>query len=82
MQQCYIDMYKSHSENNIIYTCFVSLWQTILFTTDENILEAVSKNDDAYEGDMLDDSEPDDVPFERPSTADGGSDEVQSILGN
>lgn len=48
---------------------------TILFTTDENILEAVSKNDDAYEGDMLDDSEPDDVPFERPSTADGGSDE-------
>nr|XP_034314743.1 protein KIAA0556 isoform X5 [Crassostrea gigas] len=50
---------------------------TILFTTDENILEAVSKNDDAYEGDMLDDSEPDDVPFERPSTADGGSDEVE-----
>ena len=39
-------------------------------------MEAVSKNDDAYEGDMLDDSEPDDVPFERPSTADGGSDEV------
>ncbi|XP_061197501.1 katanin-interacting protein-like [Saccostrea echinata] len=48
---------------------------TILFTTDENILEAVSKNDDAYEGDMLDDTEPDDVPFERPSTADAGSDE-------
>lgn len=42
----------------------------------------MSKNDDAYEGDMLDDSEPDDVPFERPSTADGGSDEVHSILGN
>ncbi|XP_056018588.1 protein KATNIP homolog isoform X4 [Ostrea edulis] len=51
---------------------------TILFTTDENILEAVSKNDDAYEGDMLDDTEPADVPFERPSTADGGSDDVET----
>lgn len=59
--------------------CGIILFQTILFTTDENILEAVSKNDDAYEGDMLDDTEPADVPFERPSTADGGSDDVSSL---
>ncbi|XP_052071709.1 katanin-interacting protein-like [Mytilus californianus] len=45
---------------------------TILFTTDENILECVSRNDDAYEGEMFDSDEPDDVPFERPRTADAG----------
>ncbi|CAC5379019.1 JBTS26 [Mytilus coruscus] len=45
---------------------------TILFTTDENILESVSRNDDAYEGEMFDSDEPDDVPFERPRTADAG----------
>ncbi|KAK7112200.1 hypothetical protein V1264_011687 [Littorina saxatilis] len=42
---------------------------TILFSTDEGILEAVSKNDDAFEGDMLSEGE-EDVPFQRPSTAD------------
>ncbi|XP_046573388.1 katanin-interacting protein-like isoform X2 [Haliotis rubra] len=42
---------------------------TILFTMDEGILEEVSKNDEAYDGDMLSDDE-EDVPFERPSTAD------------
>ncbi|BFZ02930.1 hypothetical protein BsWGS_05969 [Bradybaena similaris] len=41
---------------------------TILFTTDENILEMVSKNDSAFECDMPGDDE-EDVPFERPSTA-------------
>ncbi|CAG5117097.1 unnamed protein product, partial [Candidula unifasciata] len=41
---------------------------TILFTTDENILEAVSQNDDAFECNMPGDDE-EDVPFERPSTA-------------
>ncbi|GFO38442.1 protein kiaa0556 [Plakobranchus ocellatus] len=46
---------------------------TILFTTDETILEAVSKNDDAFEGEMLTDDE-EDVPFERPSTADAEDD--------
>ncbi|GFR79110.1 protein KIAA0556, partial [Elysia marginata] len=46
---------------------------TILFTTDEGILEAVSKNDDAFEGEMLSDDE-EDVPFERPSTADAEDD--------
>ncbi|KAK3784012.1 hypothetical protein RRG08_025207 [Elysia crispata] len=46
---------------------------TILFTTDEGILEAVSKNDDAFEGEMLSDEEKD-VPFERPSTADAEDD--------
>ncbi|XP_045212183.2 katanin-interacting protein-like isoform X2 [Mercenaria mercenaria] len=45
---------------------------TILFTTDEGILEAVSQNDEAYEGEMLSDDEPFDV--ERPSTADAGDD--------
>lgn len=40
-----------------------------MFTTDENILEDVSKNDDAFEGDLPGDDE-EDVPFERPSTAD------------
>ncbi|XP_078316471.1 katanin-interacting protein-like isoform X4 [Crassostrea virginica] len=79
-----------HLDNNVIFKGEIAracggieggteaFGDTILFTTDENILEAVSKNDDAYEGDMLDDSEPDDVPFERPSTADGGSDEVEA----
>ncbi|XP_046378417.2 katanin-interacting protein-like isoform X2 [Haliotis rufescens] len=42
---------------------------TILFTMDEGILEEVSKNDEAYDGDMFSDDE-DDVPFERPTTAD------------
>ena len=37
---------------------------------DEAILEAVSQNDEAYEGEMLSDDEPFDV--ERPSTADSG----------
>ena len=37
---------------------------------DEGILEAVSQNDEAYEGEMLSDDEPFDV--ERPSTAEGG----------
>ena len=53
--------------------------QTILFTTDEGILEEVSKNDDAYEGDWLSDDEPDDVPFERPSTADEGEDDASPL---
>ncbi|KAK3599312.1 hypothetical protein CHS0354_028678 [Potamilus streckersoni] len=44
---------------------------TILFTTDEAILDLVSKNDESYEGEMLSDDEPFDVPFERPSTAEG-----------
>ena len=50
------------------------LFQTILFTTDEGILEQVSKNDAAYEVEMLSDDEPFDV--ERPSTADEGDDKV------
>ena len=37
---------------------------------DEQILEAVSQNDEAYEGEMLDEDEPFDV--ERPTTADDG----------
>lgn len=47
-----------------------------MFIIDENILEVVFKNDDVYEGDMLDDLEFDDVLFERLSIVDGGSDEV------
>ncbi|KAK7501363.1 hypothetical protein BaRGS_00007488, partial [Batillaria attramentaria] len=46
---------------------------TILFTMDEGILEAVSRNDDAFEGEMLSDEE--DVPFQRPSTADNEDEE-------
>lgn len=41
---------------------------------DEVILEAVSQNDEAYEGEMLSDDEPFDV--ERPSTADEGDGKV------
>ena len=37
---------------------------------DEAILEAVSQNDEAYEGEMLSDDEPFDI--ERPATADAG----------
>lgn len=52
--------------------------QTILFTTDENILEMVSKNDSAFECDMPGDDE-EDVPFERPTTA-NAEDEVSDIF--
>ncbi|KAK6170887.1 hypothetical protein SNE40_019176 [Patella caerulea] len=45
---------------------------TILFTTEESILEEVSKNDEAFEGELFSDCEDEDVPFERPSTADNG----------
>lgn len=54
------------------------LLQTILFTTDENILEMVSKNDSAFECDMPGDDE-EDVPFERPSTA-NAEDEVSGVF--
>ncbi|XP_013381133.1 protein KIAA0556 isoform X4 [Lingula anatina] len=44
---------------------------TILFTVDEEILEAVSLNDEAYEAEAFSEDEmEDDVPFERPKTAD------------
>ncbi|XP_041364093.1 katanin-interacting protein-like [Gigantopelta aegis] len=45
---------------------------TILFTMDENILELVSKNDEAFEGDLFSSEEED---IERPSTADNDSDD-------
>ncbi|XP_052267310.1 katanin-interacting protein-like isoform X2 [Dreissena polymorpha] len=50
---------------------------TILFTTDEGILELVSQNDAAYEGEMLSDDEPFDV--ERPSTADAGEEKGRPL---
>ena len=56
------------SHNVVMY--FYSALQTILFTMDEQILEAVSQHDEAYEGEMLDEDEPFDV--ERPTTADDG----------
>ena len=59
---------------------YVSLpLQTILFSTDESILEAVSKNDEAFEGEMLSDAE-EDVPFERPSTADNEEDDEVGLV--
>ena len=42
---------------------------------DEEILEAVSQNDEAYEGEMLDEDEPFDI--ERPTTADDGESGVR-----
>ncbi|XP_052774680.1 katanin-interacting protein-like isoform X2 [Mya arenaria] len=50
---------------------------TILFTTDESILDLVSQHDAAYEGEMLDDDEPFDV--ERPSTADAGDEKGRPL---
>lgn len=53
--------------------------QTILFTTDEEVLDAVSRNDDAFEGDMLSEGE-EDIPLQRPRTADNEeSDEVSAV---
>ncbi|XP_025076001.1 protein KIAA0556 homolog isoform X2 [Pomacea canaliculata] len=50
---------------------------TILFTTDEEVLDAVSRNDDAFEGDMLSEGE-EDIPLQRPRTADNEeSDEMR-----
>lgn len=60
-------------------SCVKCYLQTILFTTDEEILEAVSKNDDAFEGELLSDSE-DDVPFQRPSTADNQEDDEVNLF--
>ena len=45
---------------------------------DEQILESVSQNDEAYEGEMLDEDEPFDV--ERPTTADDGESGVGSVV--
>ncbi|KAH9498867.1 hypothetical protein Btru_004902, partial [Bulinus truncatus] len=42
---------------------------TILFTTDDDILEAVSKNDDAFEGEIFSEND-EDIPELRPATAD------------
>ncbi|KAL3876809.1 hypothetical protein ACJMK2_034603 [Sinanodonta woodiana] len=55
---------------------------TILFTTDEAILDSVSKNDESYEGEMLSDDEPFDVPFERPPTAEGDDRPFTRAVGN
>ena len=52
--------------------------QTILFTMDDQILESVSQNDEAYEGEMLDEDEAFDV--ERPTTADDGESGVGSAV--
>ena len=54
--------------------------QTILFTTDEEILESVSRYDEAYDGDTFsDDDWEEDVPFERPKTADNEEDTVSKV---
>ena len=44
---------------------------------DEDILEAVSQHDEAYEGEMLDEDEPFDI--ERPTTADDGESGVRKV---
>lgn len=53
--------------------------QTILFTTDEAILEAVSKHDDAFEGETFSDAD-DEMPVQRPSTADADDDVSSSLI--
>ncbi len=52
--------------------------QIILFTTDEDILEAVAKNDFTYEYDIADDEETmtQSVESERPKTADNSEKHV------
>ena len=53
--------------------------QTILFTVDEDILERVADNDQAFEADLLMELEDDDVieeEQERPKTADRGTDDA------
>eukprot|EP00058_Branchiostoma_floridae_P025246 XP_002610736.1 hypothetical protein BRAFLDRAFT_126073 [Branchiostoma floridae] len=49
-----------------------SFGDTILFTMDEEILEAMAQYDETYEGDVEDFDEEEEAPFERPSTADKG----------
>lgn len=50
--------------------------QTILFTTDEQILEAIANNDEMYEQDEFEDTFLEEDPhYERPKTADSGSGE-------
>ncbi len=52
--------------------------QTILFTTDEDILEQVSQFDKTFEADIyMEDDLDDDV--ERPSTADNGQEDVSLV---
>ena len=55
--------------------------QTILFTTDEEILEKVAEHDHQFEVDMLADAE-EEEDTERPLTADGsgGASQVELII--
>ena len=47
--------------------------QTILFTTNDDILDAVSRHDGQYEGGNFSDEWEDDVPYDqRPATAEKG----------
>lgn len=49
------------------------VFQTILFTMDENILERVSQYDQSFEAELLMDEEGyEEETYERPSTADKG----------
>jgi hypothetical protein len=52
--------------------CCCFFLQTILFTTDEEILEAVSQYDEQFDGDVFSDDS-DEGEMERPKTADEGS---------
>ncbi|XP_035694968.1 protein KIAA0556-like isoform X6 [Branchiostoma floridae] len=56
-----------------------SFGDTILFTMDEEILEAMAQYDETYEGDVEDYDEEEEAPFERPSTADKGK---QTVTGD
>ncbi|XP_078693037.1 katanin-interacting protein-like isoform X5 [Branchiostoma floridae x Branchiostoma belcheri] len=56
-----------------------SFGDTILFTMDEEILEAMAQYDETYEGDVEDFDEEEEAPFERPRTADKGK---QTVTGD
>lgn len=53
--------------------------QTILFTTDEDILELVSHYDQTFEGD-IEDEDPGRDMVERPKTADKGDEVCRRLL--
>ena len=73
-------MYSSHILLSLQHFSLSLNHQTILFTTDETILERVSQHDEAFEVEMLSDGE-EDIAFERPSTADADDDVSTWVTG-
>lgn len=67
-----------------VKACVFHSFQTILFTTDEEILEQVSQHDQVFEADWLLEEEEvkaeEEQEEERPQTADRGDQQAQGLV--